>query len=222
MLIVENLLTEDEVARLVSMLEKVEFEDGRATAGPGAVGQKRNLQARGKPVEKASELVTQALGRDERVRLYALPSKILPPMFSRYEPGMAYGDHVDNAIMVGAGGMAIRTDLAMTVFLSDPDSYRGGALMVGTDGQPRELRLPRGGAVIYPAATLHRVSEVEEGVRLAAVTWLQSYVREPARRSILYELGTLARSLREDADDAERARRVNKVRANLMRMWAEP
>ena len=221
MLIIRDLLAEKDVDQLVEQIADIEFVDGRVTAGPVASTVKNNLQApRDDPrVEQASSTIQSALQRNDRFRLFALPQRVLPPMFSRYQEGMSYGDHVDNAVMFSP--VAVRTDLAATVFLNAPDEYEGGELLIHADSSPRPIKLARGSAIVYSASSIHRVEEVKSGYRLVAVTWIQSLVRDPAQRAILYDLSTLSRELRAKDADAMHVRAVGKARANLMRMWAD-
>ncbi|HEU5399096.1 MAG TPA: Fe2+-dependent dioxygenase [Gammaproteobacteria bacterium] len=218
---IEGLLSTDEVARIRAALNDVKFVDGRATAGDAVRDVKNNLQAPAGEagLDEARQLVATALLRSEAFNQRALPRRLLPAMFNRYDPGMQYGGHVDNAIM---GGMdPLRADVSVTVFLSEPGEYEGGALVVNSDGEARPVRMAGGGAVIYDATTIHRVEPVTRGSRLAAVVWCQSFVRDQARREILQELAELARWARGVAPGSQEAMKVSKVRANLMRMWAE-
>ncbi len=140
-------------------------------------------------------------------------------LFSRYGSGAHYGTHVDNALM--RTDVHRRTDIAVTAFLSPPDAYEGGELMIEGHAGTAKLKLAAGDAVVYPASTLHRVEPVTDGVRLAAVTWIQSHVRDPAQRELLYDLSMVRRSLESSAPDSREALLLSKVYANLIRMWAE-
>ncbi|HMB75765.1 MAG TPA: Fe2+-dependent dioxygenase, partial [Kiloniellaceae bacterium] len=183
---------------------------------------KRNEQLRGDS-ENAKALKTQvlkALERNATFRQVALPRKVRPPLFSRYSPGMTYGRHVDDALM--GPKRADRTDLSVTVFLSAPDSYEGGELEIETPFGPQSVKLPAGAAVVYPASSLHAVAPVVEGERLAAVTWVQSLVRDPARREVLYDLALVRDHLNRADNESDAAERAFKTYSNLLRMWAEP
>lgn len=216
--VIENLLTAAELQQLQSAVPALDYEDGAATAGAAARPVKRNLQAvMSHPVaEGARGIVGTALARNEAFRDFALPHRVVPPIFSRYEVGMRYGAHTDNAVMTG-----VRTDLALTLFLSDPESYDGGELVFGVDRDPRRIKLPAGTAVAYSAATLHQVEEVTRGVRFAAITWIQSLVPDAARREILEDLIHVLRQLRGNGPSTPQTLLLAKSRANLLRMWAD-
>ncbi|HFD15072.1 MAG TPA: Fe2+-dependent dioxygenase, partial [Rhodospirillales bacterium] len=150
----------------------------------------------------------------------ALPHRVAVPFYARYRPGMAYGEHVDDPVMGPPGGR-YRSDVSITVFLNAPEEYDGGELVIETTYGPRAVKLPAGHAVLYPSSSRHRVAEVTRGERLVAVTWVQSLVRDPARREVLFELDRARRALIEADPAAEPARRVQAAYANLVRMWAE-
>jgi len=218
---IEGLLSADEVARVRAALKDVKFVDGRATAGDAVRDVKNNLQVSGSEagLDEVRQLVGTALLRSEAFSHRVLPRQLMPAMFNRYDPGMQYGGHVDNAIMGGA--QPLRADISVTVFLSELAEYEGGALVINSDGEARPVRMAAGGAVVYDATTIHRVEPVTRGSRLAAIVWCQSFVRDQARREILQELAELARWARGVAPGSQEAMKVSKVRANLMRMWAE-
>ena len=140
-------------------------------------------------------------------------------MFSRYEPGMEYGTHVDNAVM--SGRPPVRSDVSLTLFLSEPDTYDGGELTIQTMTGEEQIKLPAGSIVAYPSSSLHRVAPVTRGVRVAAVTWVQSMIRDPACREILFDLEATRRSIFETQGKTREFDLVSKCFANLMRMWAE-
>ena len=218
---IDGLLSTAEVATIRAALAGVKFEDGRATAGAAVRDVKKNLQATAqeKSLEEPLRIITAALLKSEAFAQHALPRRLLPPMFNRYDPGMEYGGHVDNAIMGGAD--PLRADLSVTVFLSDPKDYDGGALLIHADGQPVSVKMAAGSAVVYNSTSIHRVEPVTRGSRLAAITWVQSFVREEARREMLMELTELGRWARSAAPGSVEAMKLSKVRANLMRMWSE-
>lgn len=190
MLILANVLTDEDVARVREGLAKAPFQDGKATAGPVARKVKRNLQAVGSDpaVEPLRRFVREALKRHPVFTTYARPAVWSRIMFSKYGPGDAYGLHTDDAFMSADGGGRLRTDLSFTLFLSDPATYEGGALLLeGLDGE-REHRLRPGDAVLYRTGHLHRVTPVTRGERLAAVGWVQSEIRRDDQREILFDL----------------------------------
>lgn len=216
--ILNDLLNPIEVTRIRDALATAQWQDGGSTAGRHAKLVKNNEQAVGPQVEAPRRVVADALARNELFKMAALPRAMSNIMFSRYRPGMEYGTHIDNVLMTVGNGR-IRTDLAMTVFLSAPDSYAGGALSIADD--EREIRLPAGSAVLYPATTLHRVTPVESGERLAAVLWVQSVVREESAREALYDLARARRMILDKDGKTEAFDLIAKSHANLMRRWAE-
>jgi len=139
---------------------------------------------------------------------------------ARYQPGMAYGDHIDEPLM-GAGGPRLRSDLSMTVFLNPPGQYEGGELVIHTGFGVQAVKLAAGDAVLYPSSSLHRVAEVTAGERLVALTWIQSDVRDAARREVLHELDKARQHLLAGDPESETARQVDRSYANLLRMWAD-
>jgi PKHD-type hydroxylase len=198
------------------------FGDGSHTAGWHAGKVKKNLQA---THDIAAQRVQQGLMAHPLFRSAALPARLRTPLFSRYDAGMGYGRHMDDALMaVGGGRSALRADLAVTVFLSDPASYDGGELVIESAGGTAAYKLEPGQAIVYPATALHRVAEVTRGERLAAVLWVQSLVRDAAQREILFDLDTARRGLWDKADQAATAEfdLVAKTYANLLRAWSEP
>lgn len=216
--ILNDLLNPIEVTRIRDALGAAQWQDGGSTAGRHAKLVKNNEQAVGPQAEAPRRMIADALARNELFKMAALPRAMSNIMFSRYRPGMEYGTHIDNVLMTVGNGR-IRTDLAMTVFLSDPDSYTGGALSIADD--EREVRLPAGSAVLYPATTLHRVTPVESGERLAAVLWVQSVVREESAREALYDLARARRMILDKDGKTEAFDLIAKSHANLMRRWAE-
>jgi PKHD-type hydroxylase len=216
--ILNDLLNPIEVTRIRDALAGAQWQDGSSTAGRHARMVKNNEQAMGPQVEMPRRVIAEALARNELFNMAALPRSTTSIMFSRYRPGMEYGTYIDNVLMPVAGGR-IRTDLAMTVFLSDPDSYSGGALSIS--GTETGIRLAAGSAVFYPATTLHRVTPVETGERLAAVLWVQSLVREDAARETLYDLARARRMILDTEGKTEAFDLIAKSHANLLRRWAE-
>jgi PKHD-type hydroxylase len=216
----ESVLTPDEVNRVVTRLQSAEFADGRATAGATAARAKKNLELSGQnELQELSDLIIAALSRNEGFRLYAMPLRILPPIFSKYDVGMYYDEHVDGPLM--QGNMLIRTDLSFTIFLSDPKGYDGGELVIESDGVSKPVKLRPGSAVLYPSTTLHKVEELTRGTRLAAIGWVQSLVRDTQKRDLLADLARVSAWARETAPDAKEATLPGKIYSNLVRMWSE-
>lgn len=198
------------------------FAGGSDTAGWHATKVKHNLQA---THDVAAQRVLQALMAHPLFRAAALPARLRTPIFSRYTPGMGYGRHMDDALMaVGGGQSALRADLAVTLFLSDPASYDGGELVIEGPGGTSAYKLEAGQAIVYPATTLHRVDVVSRGERLAAVLWVQSLVRDAAQREILFDLDTARRGLWDKSGQTATPEfdLVTKTYANLLRAWSEP
>jgi len=210
--IIRKLLSPELLAQINARLAQAKWVDGLLTAGATAARVKRNLQLEpGPEAQELAELVKKALMANDKFPPLALPRRLTPPLFSRYETGMEYGAHTDDAIRSRDG---VRTDLAATLFLSEPESYDGGELVVNSSA----VKPAAGDLVLYPATTVHRVAPVTRGVRLAAVLWIQSLVRSQEQRDLLLALhGAIAR-----LGDHPVAVNVEAVQQNLLRMWAEP
>ena len=204
-----------------AILQRGDFGDGGGTAGRRGRRVKHNLQLpRLDPVSReAGEIVSAGLKASEVFRRAVLPKTLQVPLFSRYEAGMGYGAHVDGAI--SNGPEPIRNDVAVTLFLADPATYEGGELVVQTEFGDQEIKLPAGSAVAYPAASLHRVAPVTEGARLVAVLWVQSYIRDPAKREMLYDLDRACERLEALDPEGEATDLAYKTYYNLVRRWAE-
>lgn len=216
----QGVLAHEDVARVRGGLSDAPWEDGRKTAGPAAQAVKLNEQARRSDSERAlAHFVAAAFARHSVFQACARPSRPLKLLFSRYQAGMAYGLHNDDAIM-GEGDARIRTDFALTLFLADPESYAGGALILSGPAGEQAIKLGAGDAVLYSAGALHRVEAVSAGERLAAVAWGQSLVRDGGARAVLFDLTQARWALPADAHEA--ALRIDQVIANLMRRWADP
>lgn len=215
-----EVLTADDLARLDERLKDLAYDDGRKTAGWHARLVKRNEQLhRGPASEAAGRVVLDALRKHPVFQAGVLPRTIRPPIFSRYAPDMTYGSHVDNALM---GDTAkVRSDVSVTVFLSAPESYDGGELVIESTGGEQTFKLEAGGAVVYPSTTLHRVEPVTSGTRRVAVTWVQSHVRSAEKREMLFDLETARTSLFQASGKTREFDLLTKTQANLLRLWAE-
>ncbi len=215
---IPDVLTPAEVKAALSGMSEDVFVDGATTAGFRAKRVKRNEQlGRNAPSrEETDRLIVGALRKNRIFQRVALPRTIKAPLFSRYREGMAYGLHVDDATM---GKNAMRTDVSVTVFLNAPDRYDGGELEIRSPFGVQQVKLPAGAAVVYPSSTLHQVRPVTRGERLAAVTWVESKVRDPVRREILMDVDQVRRKLHESCPDSDEADLAFKTYANLMRMW---
>lgn len=198
--------------------------DGRATAGYSGAPVKRNEQiAEHTPIARElGDIVLAALERHPRFISAALPNQVYPPLFNRYEGGMAFGNHVDGAVRVLPNGIKLRTDVSATLFLSSPDEYDGGELVIEDTYGSHAVKLPAGDMVIYPATSVHRVMPVTRGVRVASFLWVQSLVRSDAQRALLFDMDNAIQRL--NATEADELARRNLVGCyhNLLRLWSEP
>jgi PKHD-type hydroxylase len=217
LLSIADVLSAADVEEVRAGLATATFIDGKATAGWSARLVKSNLQAsRGPDLERVRGLIDTRLREHPVFALAVRPKTILGPMFSRYEPGHAYGTHVDDALMGG-----VRTDVSFTLFLAEPDSYDGGDLVIDTAAGEEAFKLPPGSAVAYSSSTLHRVTPVTRGARLAAIGWVRSFVRDPARRELLFDLETARRRLFDREGKSADGDLLAKCAANLVRMWCD-
>ena len=222
LLTIPELLNPAQLAKIHETLAGAVFVDGRLTAGFAAARVKQNEEMRPEParMQRLIRILMASLGHHPTFRFGALPHRVADPIFARYQPGMAYGEHVDDPIM-GSEGPRFRSDVSMTVFLNQPDRYAGGELVIRTAFGEQRVKLPAGDAVIYPSSSLHRVAEVTHGERLVALTWIQSYVRDPARRELLFELNQAREYLLKEAPDQDATGYVDRSYANLLRMWGD-
>lgn len=221
---IPSVLTAAETKRCREALEHAAWADGRHSAGYLSAGVKRNRQlADTDPTARGlTELILPALERNARFTSAALPLKVLPPLFNRYEPGDSYGAHVDGAIRpVGGTLHRLRTDLSATLFLSDPDSYGGGELVVRDTFGERRAKLEAGAMVLYPGTSVHRVEPITHGVRFAAFFWIQSMVRDTTQRTILFDLDSAIQRLATDLSDQTALVDLAGVYHNLLRCWAD-
>ena len=222
LLIIQGVLKPDELALARSWLAEAPFVDGKLSAGVAArrVKQNQELDRSAGDLDRLDRLIMGALTRHPMYRNGALPLHAASPLYGRYRPGMAYGEHLDDPIM-GTGGVLYRSDVAVTVFLCAPEEYDGGELVIGMAAGEQKVKGAAGDAVLYPASTLHQVSPVRRGERLVAVTWVQSLVRDPARRELLYGLNRAREKLLASAPEAEETTQVNAAYLNLIRMWSD-
>lgn len=220
---IENVLDTATVARMRARLDSANWIDGRETVGPQGAQVKRNQQlpdASPLRAELGREILA-ACARHSAFHAATLPVKILPPRFNRYAGGDTYGTHIDGAVMALADGSQLRSDIACTVFLADPETYDGGALVIDDTYGEHEIKLPAGDAIIYPASSLHRVEPVTHGARVAAFFWIQSLVRDAAQRRTLLQLDTAIRALTGTGADADAVKRLTGVYHNLLRQWSQ-
>ena len=219
---VPDILSRDELARVRAALDAADWTDGRETVGVQGARVKRNEQLpEASPVRaELARIVLDALARSPLYFAAALPLKTLAPRFNRYHDGGEYGFHVDGAVMRSEGGH-VRSDISCTLFLNDPGEYDGGELVVGDTYGEHEVKLPAGDLILYPSSSLHRVAPVTRGARLASFFWVQSMVRDDARRAMLFEMDAAIERLRADGADADAVLRLTGVYHNLLRQWAE-
>ena len=219
-----QVLTPDEVKECRAALEEVAWADGRGSAGylSRAVKNNRQLPDDHPVARQLGELVVRALDRSEQFTAAALPMKMVPPLFNCYEGGGEYGRHVDGAIRPVTGTPhRVRTDLSATLFLSDPDTYTGGELVVEDSLGPSQVKLAAGDMVLYPGTSVHGVRPVTAGRRLAAFFWIQSMVRSDQRRTILYQLDQAIQAIATDTPDQGALTDLAGVYHNLLREWAD-
>jgi PKHD-type hydroxylase len=221
---VPDVLTTQQVAEAREVLERAHWVDGRVTAGHQSARAKHNQQV---PEDSAAarrlgDMVVGALQGHALFVSAALPLRVFPPLFNRYQGGQAFGTHVDNAIrQVPGTPHRLRTDLSATLFLSAPDSYDGGELVVEDTYGVHSVKLPAGHLVLYPASSLHHVRPVTRGVRLAAFFWIQSMVRDDGERTLLFDLDHAIQELGREQPDHPSAVQLIGVYHNLLRRWAD-
>ena len=213
-----QLLTDAEVAECRRIAANTQFVDGRITNPHNKAKQNEQLHD-AEAYQKSSQLLQQAYARSQEFHEFAFPVRIAPPMMTRYKPGMKYGAHADSAFIQLPQG-AIRSDLSSTVFLNDPSDYDGGELKIRLGDSELSFKLKPGEAIIYPSDSLHQVVPVTRGERLVAITFIQSRLQDPFRRNLLYELNEVA-ALEGLKMDPENFNRLQVVRENLMRYWAD-
>ena len=220
---VPAVLTPAQVAEMRTALDAAEWTDGRQTVGVQGAQVKRNLQ-----LPEASPLradlgrqILAALSRNPLFFAAALPLKTLPPRFNRYQGGGEYGFHVDGAVMRADGELQVRSDLSCTLFLSGPDEYEGGELVISDTYGEHGVKLQAGDLILYPSSSLHRVTPVTRGARVAAFFWIQSMVRDGEQRRMLFEMDTAIEALRRSQADNAAVLQLSGVYHNLLRRWAE-
>ena len=222
---IPQVLDDERVTRLRDLIDAGEWVDGNVTSGPQAALAKRNEQLieSSAAAREAGNQVLDALGQSPLFIAAALPLKVFPPLFNRYAGGQDFGVHVDNAVRIQRGGdFRIRSDLSATLFLADPDSYEGGELLVEGQFGAQAVKLPAGDMVLYPSSSLHRVTPVTSGARVASFFWIQSMVRDDGARRILFEMdqGVQGAASALGQDD-ESVIALTGVYHNLLRRWAE-
>jgi PKHD-type hydroxylase len=221
---IPNVLTAEQVAQCRSVIEKAAWVDGRVTAGHQSAQVKNNLQLPENSPEARDlgKMVVDALARNNLFMSAVLPRQVFPPLFNRYDAGMTFGAHVDNAVRGIAGtGMRIRTDVSSTLFISSPDEYDGGELVVEDTYGSHKVKLPAGDLIVYPATSLHNVTPITRGSRMASFFWTQSMVRDEARRALLFDLDTAIMRLGADHPQHPSVVELTAVYHNLLRQWVD-
>ena len=216
-LAIADVLSAADIETVRAGLANAPFVDGKTTAGWSAKLVKANLQAADGPeLERVRTLVEARLVDHPVFALATRPKTVIGPLFSRYQPGHAYGTHIDDALIGGA-----RTDVSFTLFLADPQSYDGGELIIDTASGEESFKLPAGSLVTYPATMLHRVAPVTRGERMVAAGWVRSFVRDPEHRELLFDLETARRRLFDRDGKTAEGDLLAKCAANLMRLWCD-
>lgn len=215
---IQGLLEPPEIARLGALGAELRFVDGRISNPHNQT--KNNLQAdQSDPrYSESVQIVSAAFARSREFVDFCVPKSIAPPLLCRYDPGMKYGAHADSAVL-NIGKIRMRSDLSCTVYISDPSSYEGGELVVMVGSEPTAFKFAPGDAIVYPSTMLHEVVPVRSGRRLVSITFIESYIADPHRRNLIYELGEVAalEGLKMSWDGRVR---LEVVRQNLMRMWS--
>ncbi|MFL5353444.1 Fe2+-dependent dioxygenase [Archangium sp.] len=222
---IPHVLTAEQVAHCRAVFDQAAWVDGRGTAGHQSAQVKKNLQLPedSPQARELGELVLRALERSPLFISAVLPQRVFPPLFNRYDTQMNFGSHVDNAIRPIPGTpLRLRTDVSATLFLSDPDSYDGGELVVEDTYGSHSVKLPAGELILYPASSLHHVTPVTRGVRLASFFWIQSMVRDVSQRALLFDLDMALMQLNKEVPQSPSLVMLTGVYHNLLRQWAEP
>jgi PKHD-type hydroxylase len=222
---IPKVLTADQVAQFRSKMDGAAWVDGNATSGHQSAQAKRNEQlAEDSPAARElGDTVVAALGRNQLFFSAALPKRVFPPLFNRYQGGMEFGNHVDGAVRVhGPSGVRIRTDISATLFLAEPGEYDGGELLVEDTYGVHKVKLPAGDLVLYPSTSLHRVTPVTRGARVASFFWIQSMVRDDAHRSLLFDMDMAIMRLTQANPGHASLVALTGCYHNLLRMWSEP
>ncbi|HWN09077.1 MAG TPA: Fe2+-dependent dioxygenase [Pyrinomonadaceae bacterium] len=221
---VRDLLTAEQVSECRRVLERAKWIDGQVTAGHQSARTKDNLQVQDSEpaAQELRDLILAALERNPIFMSAALPLKVFPPLFNRYEVGQSFGNHVDNAIrQVPGSAHRVRTDLSATLFLSQPDEYDGGELLIEDTFGVHSIKLPAGHLILYPASSLHRVQPITRGARIASFFWVQSMIRDDGERTLLFDLDMAIQSCADEMPDSPSVTQLTSVYHNLLRRWAD-
>lgn len=221
---IPNVLNPEELSAIQKIMREADWVDGKVTAGTQSEQVKNNLQLAedSEAAESARKIVLKALSRNALFFSAVLPKKIYPPLFNQYSGGMNFGNHIDNAVRTHAAtGNHVRTDVSSTLFLSEPDSYEGGELVVEDTYGQQMVKLPAGDMVVYPGTSLHHVRPVSQGARIASFFWTQSMIRDDAQRTLLFDMDAAISTLRQQHGDSAAVVRLTGNYHNLIRMWAD-
>jgi PKHD-type hydroxylase len=220
---IPDVLSREQVAQLRAALDTAEWTDGRETVGVQGAQVKRNEQLPdASPLrQQLGAMVLAALAKHPLYHAAALPMRTLPPRFNRYQGGSQYGFHIDGAVMALDTDVQLRSDVSCTLFLSEPDEYDGGELIVNDTYGEHEVKLPAGDLIVYPSSSLHRVAPVTRGARVASFFWVQSLIRDDGRRRLLFELDSSIQALTRSGADAAALLQLTGIYHNLLRQWAE-
>jgi PKHD-type hydroxylase len=224
MLHIPNVLTAEQVARCRDVMVKADWVDGNVTAGHQSRKVKHNLQLpeESQTARDLGDMVLKALYRSPLFMSAVLPKQVFPPLFNRYDAGMTFGSHVDNAIRSHSTmPVRIRTDVSATLFISAPDDYDGGELTVEDTYGEHSVKLPAGDMVIYPGTSLHNVTPITRGSRIASFFWIQSLIRDVSQRALLFDLDMAIIRLTQDHPDHPSIVNLTSVYHNLLRQWSE-
>ena len=217
---IEQIFSPDELAEIRQVIDKAEFVDGKLTAGWHAKLVKNNQQLKNGTQKELQAKVRATLSKNPLFQAAVRPKSIHSLLFSRYDVGMSYDTHVDNALMGGSSGLH-RSDVSFTLFLSPPEDYDGGELVIEDVQSEQKYKLEAGSAIVYPSTTLHRVNAVTKGTRLVVVGWVQSTVRDASDREILFDLETARRAIFAKSGKTAEFDLISKSMANLLRKWAD-
>jgi PKHD-type hydroxylase len=222
---IPQVLAAEQVAQFRARMDGATWIDGNVTSGYQSAQAKKNeqLAEESREARELGETIVAALGRNQLFFSAALPKRIFPPLFNRYRGGMEFGNHVDGAVRVHApSGLRIRTDISATLFLAPPDEYDGGELLVEDAYGVQNVKLPAGDMILYPSTSLHRVTPVTRGARVASFFWIQSMVRDDAQRALLFDMDMAIVRLTRETPGNPALVSLTGCYHNLLRMWAEP
>jgi PKHD-type hydroxylase len=224
LLTIPDVLSPAQVARALEVLNAADWVDGKVTAGHQSAQTKHNMQLpEGSPAARElGEMILNALGQNPLFISAALPLRVFPPLFNRYQGGQSFGTHIDNALrQIPGTSHRIRTDISATLFFAHPDEYDGGELIVEDTFGIHSVKLPSGHLVIYPASSLHHVKPVTRGARIASFFWIQSMIRDDSQRTLLFDLDTAIQHVSQTTSDSFSSVRLTGVYHNLLRRWVD-